>query len=93
MNKILFIIILVIGFSSNIYSQSLTDSTIAMIAFWSIDDEVVYEFTEVEDKLSKGEKTVKTTTYDVVMTVVDSTENSYSLKWEYENYVIDYELG
>lgn len=92
MNRIKFVIVLIIGFSSNIYSQAVTDSTIAMVAFWSIDDELTYEFKEVEDKLSKGEKTLKTTTYDMIMTIIDSTENSYSVKWEYENYKIDYEL-
>jgi hypothetical protein len=92
MGKIKFVVILIIGFSSNIYSQAVTDSTIAMIAFWSIDDEAIYEFKEVEDKLSKGEKTLKTSTYDVRMTIVDSTENKYSLKWEYENIKRDYKL-
>ncbi len=92
MNRIQLTIILALALSINLYSQAVTDSTIAMIAFWSLGDEATYEFTEVEDKLSKGEKTLKTTTYDVIMTIVDSTSNSYSVKWEYKNYKPDYEL-
>lgn len=92
MNKTLLVIALILSFSVNIYSQALTDSTIAMISFWSLGDKAIYEFKQVEDKLSKGEKTLKTTTYDVIMTIVDSTESGYSVKWEYENHKIDYEL-
>lgn len=92
MKKIQLSIILILGIFINSYSQVVTDSTIAMIAFWSNGDEATYEFKEVEDKLSKGEKTLKTTTYDMIMTIIDSTDNSYSVKWEYENYKIDYEL-
>lgn len=92
MSRQLFILILLIGFSLNLHSQSLTDSTIAMIAYWELGDQVTYEFEEIEDKLSKGEKTLKTTTYDVLMTIIDSTENKYIVKWEYSNYKTDYEM-
>jgi len=92
MNKIKLILILSIGFYSNIFSQALTDSTITMIAFWSVGDVMTYEFKQVEDKLSEGEKTLKTTTYDMVMTVLDSTENSYSVEWKYKNQKHDYEM-
>lgn len=92
MKKLQLVIILILGFTINTFSQAVTDSTIAMIAFWSNGDKATYEFKEVEDKLSKGEKTLKTTTYDMIMTITDSTNNNYSVKWEYENYKIDYEL-
>lgn len=76
----------------NLSSQVLTDSTIAMIAFWKIGDKVVYEFSETIDKLSKSEKTLETTSYDVAMSIIDSTSNNYKVKWEYSNYERDYKL-
>lgn len=92
MHRIKLTLILMIVFLSNIYSQSLTDSSIAMIAFWSINDEATYEFKQVEKKLKKGKKTIKTTNYDLIMTIADSTKDSYSILWEYQNYKFDYEL-
>lgn len=88
---ILFTMITLISIG-RIESQVITDTTIAMIAFWEVGDEVIYEFKETEDKLSEGKKTLKETTYDVRMTIVDSTANHYIVKWEYENAKANYEL-
>lgn len=94
MNKLFIgILLLILFFNSNLFGQALTDSTIMMTAFWENDDTVIYEFSEREDKLSKGKKTIQTTNYDVTMSIIDSTSSNYKVEWEYSNYNRDYEMS
>ncbi len=63
-----------------------------MVTYWSLDEEqtlnVVYEkFRVVEEDTSKGE----TISYDVGITVKDSTENSYIVEWHYKNFEVESE--
>ena len=92
MNKIRLIICLSLGMSITAFSQAITDSTIAMIAFWEMNDERVYEFVETEEKLKKGVKTLKKSNYDLTMTILDSSATNYRVKWQYDNHEIDYEM-
>ena len=73
-------------------AQALTDSTIAMIAFWSPGDELTYAFQETEDKFSKGIASLKSMSYDLKMSVIDSTAENYVIEWNYSNYRINYDL-
>lgn len=91
--KIMKIIIIVLSFliaTTNIYSQTLTDSTICQIAFWEIGDTVDYAFTSIEEKLEEGKETIETTTYNMRMTVLDSTAESYQIRWDYSDMQMDY---
>lgn len=91
MHRITFLI--VFSFLANFASaQALTDSTIAMIAFWSPEEEYTYQFKETENKKSKGEVSLKTMTYDLHMTVLDSTADHYILQWTYDNYQLNYTM-
>jgi hypothetical protein len=88
-----FFVLLIFTLATTLASaQALTDSTIAMIAFWSPGDQLTYTFTEVEDKNSKGVTSLKSMTYDLHMAIVDSTANNYFIEWTYDNYQMDYEL-
>ena len=71
-------------FSANLFSQ--TDSTkIAFISYWSVGDS--YDF-----KISKASRTWENDTlteenfeeYIANFTVIDSTENSYTIQWSYK---------
>lgn len=71
-------------FSANLFSQ--TDSTkIAFISYWSVGDS--YDF-----KISKASRTWENDTlteenfeeYIANFTVIDSTENSYTVQWSYK---------
>lgn len=84
MNRLLklFIIFLV---STNLYGQ--VDTTkIAFVSYWSIGDSYNYKVTKIrqqwkEEVLSKDEKQE----YIANFTVIDSTEDSYTIRWSYEN--------
>ncbi|MEO1516412.1 MAG: hypothetical protein AAFV95_15415 [Bacteroidota bacterium] len=72
--------------------QALTDSTITMIAFWSNQVYVEYDFVYTEEELEEGDTIRKRTEFEVIMSILDSTENSYMLQWEYGNYEMNYEM-
>lgn len=79
------IIILISTISTNLFSQ--TDSTkIAFVSYWSIGDSYNFKVSKIKQQwkegiLSKDEKQE----YIANFTVMDSTENSYTIKWSYEN--------
>lgn len=65
------------------------DSTAQVIAYWSIGDKQNYSVSVNKTKFN-GTDTVsdETITYDVDVTVVDSTASSYLVEWFYHNYKI-----
>ena len=79
------IIIVIASISTNLFSQ--TDSTkIAFVSYWSIGDSYNFKVSKIKQRwkegiLSKDEKQE----YIANFTVIDSTENSYTIKWSYEN--------
>jgi hypothetical protein len=85
MNK-LFTIILTI-FATTAFGQiNMEDSTAQVISYWNIGDKQSYIMSLQKIKL-KGADTTENVliTYDVDITVIDSTENSYLIEWFYKN--------
>lgn len=93
MIKYISIFLILIMSSAMAQSQALTDTTVAMIAFWAMDDETPYAFKQTEEVVKDGKKTVKESTYDMTMEVIDSTENNFLVRWTYDNYKLNYELA
>jgi hypothetical protein len=86
MNR-LFTIILTV-FSTTAFGQiNMEDSTAQVIAYWNIGDKQSYSMSLQKIKLKETD-TIENVlmTYDVDITVIDSTENSYSVEWFYKNY-------
>lgn len=84
MNKLLSLVI-VFFVSSNLFSQ-IDTTKVAFVSYWSIGDSYNFKVTKInqqwkEDKLTKDQKQE----YIANFTVLDSTENSYTIKWSYEN--------
>lgn len=86
MNKLLTIFLTVVATSA--FGQiNMEDSTAQVISYWSIGDKQSYSMSLQKIKL-KGPDTTENVlmTYDVDITVIDSTENSYLVEWYYKNY-------
>jgi len=86
MNK-LFTIILSILFTSAFGQINMVDSTAQVIAYWDIGEKQSYSISLQKIKLKETDTTSnEIITYDVDITVLDSTENSYTIEWFYHNY-------
>lgn len=78
-------LIAILTLTTNLFSQ--TDSTkVAFVAYWSVGDSYNFKVTKIKQQwkegvLSKDEKQE----YIATFTVIDSTEDSYTIKWSYEN--------
>lgn len=84
--KRLFTLILIV-FASNAFGQILDDSTAQVIGYWHKGDKQSYVVSLQEIKLKETDTTSnETLTYDVDITVLDSTESSYTIEWYYHNY-------
>lgn len=87
MNKI-FTTIIIFLFISNAFGQiNMKDSTAQVIGYWSIGDKQGYKISLQKIKLRERDTiSNELMTYNVDMTVIDSTANSYSIEWFYHNY-------
>ena len=86
MNK-LFTIILSIIFTSAFGQINMTDSTAQVITYWDIGEKQSYSISLQKIKLKETDTTSnEVMTYDVDVTVLDSTEDSYTIEWFYHNY-------
>jgi len=86
MNR-LFTIILTV-FATTVFGQiNMEDSTAQVISYWNIGDKQSYSMSLQKIKLKAADTTENVLmTYDVDITVIDSTENSYLVEWFYNNY-------
>ena len=75
-------------FTTRIFCQiNVADSTVQVIVYWDMNEKQSYIITEEHIKL-KGNDTISRdlSKYEVEITVIDSTENSYTIEWYYKNY-------
>ncbi|MEO1518836.1 MAG: hypothetical protein AAFV95_27725 [Bacteroidota bacterium] len=66
------------------------DSSAQVISYWDLGEK--YEYSVTLQKLKYTEKDTssnETITYDVEVSVIDSTENSYTVRWHYKNFTSD----
>lgn len=89
MKKGLLLLIMMSGMLSLSAQIEMKDSTVQVIAYWNKGETQKYAVTSNKYKL-KGNDTISKDVlkYDVLVTVIDSTANSFTLKWDYSNYSI-----
>lgn len=66
------------------------DSSVQVISYWNMGEK--YEYSVNYQKLKYTEKDTssnETMTYDVEVSVIDSTDNSYTVRWFYKNFKTD----
>lgn len=68
------------------------DSTVQVIGFWDRNEKQSYTVKHEEYKVSKGDTTSRVLyTYDVDITIIDSTAKSYAIQWDYSNFNVESE--
>ncbi|MEJ8843745.1 hypothetical protein WG954_15240 [Lacibacter sp. H375] len=75
-------------FNATAFAQiNYKDSTVQAIGYWDINEKQSYTITTDKFKIREGDTISKSQlTYDVDITIVDSTANSYVIEWKYNNY-------
>lgn len=66
---------------------NMTDSTVQTVAYWNLNESYVYEV--IQSSFSKeGDKEAKSDSISMKakVTVIDSTETSYTIMWEFSDY-------
>lgn len=78
-------IIAISTITTNLFSQ--IDSTkVAFVSYWSIGDSYDFKVSKINQQWKEGTLTKdQKQDYIANFTVIDSTENSYTIKWSYEN--------
>ena len=74
--------------STSIFSQiNVADSTVGVVGYWNLNDKQSYTITrekyKIEDKDTSAFEQIK---YQVDITILDSTVNSYIIQWDYRNF-------
>jgi hypothetical protein len=68
----------------NAFTQNqFTDTSATMVSYWKKGDEKRYNIQFKETKVENGKKTVDTSSYQVVLKVLDEKPDSYTIQWEY----------
>ena len=66
------------------------NSSAQAITYWDLYDSVSYEVLLEKIKINEGDTTShQKITYDVGVTVVDSTHNSYVIEWHYQHFEVE----
>jgi hypothetical protein len=83
--KKIFSIVTILAITTNLFGQ--IDSTkISFVSYWSIGDSYDFKVTKINQQWKEGELTKdQKQEYIANFTVIDSTENSYTISWSYEN--------
>ncbi len=90
-SKQLTLIVLNLLFMINIYGQiNMSDSTVQVIGYWDKNEKQSYTVTNEKYKIIGSDTTAREfSKYEVDITIIDSTANSYTIEWFYRDYFID----
>lgn len=82
-------IIVISTITTNLFSQ--IDSTkVAFVSYWSIGDSYDFKISKIKQQWTEGILTKdQKEEYVANFTVIDSTENSYTIKWSYKNDLVN----
>lgn len=89
MDKFLFFICIFLFYGRSFAQIDMIDSTVQIVAFWTNKEKQTYSISSQKYKV-KGLDTTRTEmiTYEVDITIKDSTANSYTLEWFYKNFKV-----
>jgi hypothetical protein len=90
--KSLSVLIIFLAIPAIMFSQiNIGDSTIQVIGYWNLKEKQSYTVNYEKYKIKDSKDTTdrEKLTYDVDITVLDSTANSYTIEWFYKNYQIN----
>lgn len=88
MKKIFSLIALII-ISTNLFCQQDT-TRVPFVAYWTMGDSYNFKVTKINQQWKEGELTKdKKEEYLASFTVIDSSANSYTIRWAFENYLND----
>lgn len=78
-------------FTVNMFSQiNIADSTVNVVAYWDKGEKQDYTIIKTRTKIENGDTTsVESVRYEVELSVVDSTANSYTMQWIYKDVISD----
>lgn len=83
------LILLIISIISTIDLHAQSDSTLSFVAYWNKGDLKKYRITKKQIQIRNGNKTKdQITEYNITCSVLDSTDESYTMEWEYENAIL-----
>jgi hypothetical protein len=87
MKKLTFFAVLLLSTACTVAQINLKDSTAQAIGYWDKNEKQSYAITTDRFKL-KGEDTISKSRveYDVEITIIDSTAQSYIVQWQYRNF-------
>ncbi|RPH31412.1 MAG: hypothetical protein EHM93_13745 [Bacteroidales bacterium] len=69
---------------------NMTDSTVQVVGYWNKNEKQLYAVTNEKYKIKGTDTTSREFwKYDVEITIIDSTANSYIIEWFYRNYSVD----
>lgn len=87
-NIILLTFLSLLFFKNEAYSQiNIADSTVQVLGYWDKHEKETYIITEYDIKI-KNNDTIKNEYLkcEAIVTIIDSTANSYTIKWDYQNF-------
>jgi len=88
MRKLISLFVLGLLFTPIFAQINKSDSSVQIVSYWNKHDKQRYSITEESYQVKNVADTIKRQlfTYDVDVEVLDSTANSYTLKWLYHNF-------
>ena len=87
MNKLLLIGLFLYS-STSIFSQiNMADSTVGIVGYWNLYEKQSYTISKEKFKIEDADTTsYDYFTYQVDITILDSTDNSFTIEWFYRNF-------
>lgn len=88
MKKTILFLSLILCFSIDIVGQiNMQDSSVQVVGYWNKNEMQSYTITDEKYKVQNGDTTAREFyKYDVDITIIDSTANSYTIEWKYKNF-------
>ncbi len=90
MSKIFLTVLFLVTATTIVAQINIADSTVQVITYWDKGETQAYTVTMEKTKV-RGTDTISSerTTYDVEITVLDETDDSYTIQWLYQNIKTD----
>ncbi|MDX9846850.1 MAG: hypothetical protein RBT74_07710 [Tenuifilaceae bacterium] len=90
MKRLSFCAIFLLAALAAVGQINIADSTMQVVGYWDMNESLTYVVYN-QSVRTQGADTLlnEYTRYEVDVTIVDSTENSYTIKWHYRDYFIE----